>query len=47
MEDREIIKMVNDNYEIRRLERNLRAISRRRKKGGRHVQDLSRLRRKP
>ena len=46
MEDREVIKMVNDNYEIRRLARNLRAISRKRKKGGRHVQKMPRLWRK-
>lgn len=46
MEDKEVIEMVNKNYEIRALERKLKAISRRRKKGGRHVQKMSLLRRK-
>lgn len=46
MEDKEVIDMVNKEYEIRAFARKLKAISKRRK-GGKHVQKMSRMRRKP
>ena len=46
MEDMVVIQMVNTNSEIRDLERKLRAISARRKRGTKHVSKMSRLRRK-
>lgn len=46
MEDTQVIRMVNSHSEICALERKLNAISARRKKGGKHVQKVSLLRRK-
>ena len=46
MEDTQVIKMVNSHSEIRALERKLKAISARRKKGEKHVQNMRKLRRK-
>lgn len=44
MEDMQVIQMVNSHSEIRALERKLKAISARRKKGGKHVQKMRKLR---
>lgn len=46
MEDTQVIQMVNSHSEIRSLERKLKAISARRKKGGKRVQNMRKLRRK-
>lgn len=45
MEDTQVIQMVNSHSEIRALERKLKSISARRKKGTKHAQKMQKLRR--
>ena len=47
MEDTQVIQLVNSHSEIRSLERKLKFISARRKKGVKHAQKMSKLRRNP
>ena len=45
MEDMQVINMVNSHSEIRAIERKLKSISARRKKGTKHAQKKQNLRR--